>query len=673
MQKNKNTINRSLKNKKAQPKFVARLSKPSRMTVTIAIVVLFSALFAYVAAVRYQVGNSNAGSAALPFDLPSNATLKGSPKKVFAHYFTPYPISLDNKAATTDYYTNGYLNPAGESGKHAAYGGLLRDRPLARAPIASNYQLEDMKTEIRRASEAGLDGFTVDMLGLSGTHWDRLKLLLQAAPQVDGNFKIMLMPDSNSGATNDAAALAASIASIANSPAVYKLSDGRLVVSPFYPEKRGAAYWQNFISIMKNQYGITVAFVPCFLNYNANAAAFAPFSYGFSNWGNRSPALNASLASNIADAHAKGKIWMQPVSVQDSRPNQGIYDEANNTENLRVTWNAAIANNAEWVQIPTWNDFSEGAQISPSANNNWGPLDISSYYLTRYKTGTWPTIKRDVLYVSHRKQPAAAKPTGGQTKLMTLRGGSSPARDTVEVLSVLPAAGNITVKVGASSYSYSAPAGLSSKTYPLSSGTVYASLSRNNALATDVTSPFAITTSPVVQNLQYHFVVSSRDGKQYAAPAQPVTPAPAPSTPAPSPTPPANPDPVTAPAPPADSPDPVAVITPGTVTEEPIKVSGGDIVINPTTPSDTVKVSVNGKVQPTNIVNTTNLTNGKHTIEIEENGVVTKQEIEVTNPLPRAALNEVKDKPVVFGSGFAAVVASLGVAIRWALIGKFFF
>ena len=45
----------------------------------------------------------------------------------------------------------------------------------------------------------------------------------------------------------------------------------------------------------------------------------------------------------MADAHGRGGIWMQPVSVQDERPNQSLYDEADNSENLRVTWTAAIA------------------------------------------------------------------------------------------------------------------------------------------------------------------------------------------------------------------------------------------------------------------------------------------------------------------------------------------
>lgn len=56
---------------------------------------------------------------------------------MFAHYFTPYPLSLDNASADGDYYTRNYLNPGGESGKHEKYGGLLRDRPLPTPPKAA--------------------------------------------------------------------------------------------------------------------------------------------------------------------------------------------------------------------------------------------------------------------------------------------------------------------------------------------------------------------------------------------------------------------------------------------------------------------------------------------------------------------------------------------------------
>jgi len=64
-----------------------------------------------------------AADSAWPFDQPSLSVLRQSPKKVFAHYFPPFPLSLDNKSPANDYYTMGYLSPAGESYKHLYCGG----------------------------------------------------------------------------------------------------------------------------------------------------------------------------------------------------------------------------------------------------------------------------------------------------------------------------------------------------------------------------------------------------------------------------------------------------------------------------------------------------------------------------------------------------------------------
>ena len=220
----------------------------------------------------------------LAVDMPSQTVLKGSTHKVFAHYFPPFPISIDNKDASVDYYATQYLTPDGESGKHIGYGGSLRERPLPRdVDLSADWQLDDMKSEVTHADAAGLDGFTVDILGLTGTNWTRIPLLLQAAQAVDPNFKIVLMPDATSSDVSDSNALAASIASLVTSyaSALYTLPDGRIVISPFDPETLGAAWWQTWLSTLDTQYSIKVAFVPCFLNYGANVAAFDSFSYGF--------------------------------------------------------------------------------------------------------------------------------------------------------------------------------------------------------------------------------------------------------------------------------------------------------------------------------------------------------------------------------------------------------
>src|ERR1700761_7723884 len=66
----------------------------------------------------------------LPFAMPSLDALFNSPKKVFAHYFYPFPLTLQNKVASEDYYNTQHLSRNGESGKWAANGGYLRQRPL---------------------------------------------------------------------------------------------------------------------------------------------------------------------------------------------------------------------------------------------------------------------------------------------------------------------------------------------------------------------------------------------------------------------------------------------------------------------------------------------------------------------------------------------------------------
>jgi Glycosyl hydrolase family 71 len=477
----------------------------------------FCALVVLIIAVSGDEGFEAKGASinSLPFDMPASSTLSASSHKVFAHYFPVFPISMDNKPSGEDSYTTQFLNPEGQGGKYAATGGFIRERPLPRAVnLSTNWQLDDMETEVRRASGAGLDGFAFDILSVSGVYWNRLKLLLEAAAIVDPNFRIMLRPASDASDVSDPQALASAIAGIANDPGVFHLSDGSLVVSPFAPESQGAPWWANWIDIMQDQYGIKIALVPCFVRYSAsNTSAFAPLSYGLSSWGNRSPDPDQSAgAITIDDAHALGKIWMQPVSAQDERPNSGVYWEADNTENYRCTWNAAINDGADWVMIPTWNDYSEGTEISPSTHIGWGFLDLASYYLTRFKTGQWPTIVRDVIYVSHRVQFANALPqaSGGEKKLMKLVS-RSPARDAVEVLSFLTAPSIVEVNIGDKTQEVSVPAGESAVLLELAPGAISAQVIRNGQSIISVNSPFFVQTNFPIQNEQYYMVTNGRE------------------------------------------------------------------------------------------------------------------------------------------------------------------
>ncbi|WP_254705703.1 glycoside hydrolase family 71 protein [Streptomyces vilmorinianum] len=450
-------------------------------------------------------------STALPFDLPPTAELRRSGKLVFAHYFTPYPLSLDNEPAERDYYTRNYLTPHGEKGKHRAYGGLLRDRPLPVAPEAGNWQLAHLRQEIRTARDAGLDGFTLDLLSAGGRNWDRAELLLRAAHEEDPGFRIQLMPDMTALTATTPAELADSLARLARHPAAHRLPDGRLVVSPFKAEEKEPDWWREMMRDLETRHGIRTALVPLFLDFTAERERYAAISHGFSEWGARSPGRQDGAAADAQRAHRLGKIWMQPVSVQDARPNQGVYDEAGNTETLRASWGAALESGADWVQLTTWNDYSEGTHFAPSLHNGYAYLDLTSYYLTRFKTGDWPRIVRDTVYLTSRVQFVDDTPSARlQPQLIEPRSGTATPRDTVEVLSFLTAPAQVRTDTGGTAGGHRAPTGVHAELLPLRPGHSSATVVRDGKTTTTVTSRYPVRRAVDKQDLQYYAVTSGR-------------------------------------------------------------------------------------------------------------------------------------------------------------------
>ncbi len=146
------------------------------------------------------------GSACMPFAMPPPTTLFGSSRRVFAHYFYPFPLSIDDQPAASDYYNTQYLTPGGENGKWLAHGGYLRQRPLP-VPVgsASTFVLDNMEREVRLAIAGGITGFTVDVLSANqAAAGSQLQNILQAAQLVDSRFAIVAMLDLSALAEADA-------------------------------------------------------------------------------------------------------------------------------------------------------------------------------------------------------------------------------------------------------------------------------------------------------------------------------------------------------------------------------------------------------------------------------------------------------------------------------------
>ncbi|HEY2782766.1 MAG TPA: glycoside hydrolase family 71 protein [Steroidobacteraceae bacterium] len=443
----------------------------------------------------------NAGAvtddACLPFSMPDAGALFSASKKVFAHYFYPFPLSVGNKSPSDDYYNRHYLNKDGERGKWAAMGGYLRQRPL---PVGvnsdRNWQLSNMQQEVRMAIARGITGFTIDVLSpkeVSGSD-THLQLLLSAAQSVDPRFKILVMPDI-SALKSDADTVVKIIAAVAPSSAAFRLDDGRLVVSAFNAGANSADWWAGVLGQLKSR-GISVAFVPTFLGWKGQAAAFAPISYGFADWGTATARAADAMKGDPDLAHKNyGKIYMMPVDPQQYRPKSSIYWEAGNSAAFRNGWMSAISGNADWVQIVTWSDFSESSQIEPYTDASLRPdigtgfYDLNAFYATWFLTGKQPTISHDVLYYFYRREASNATAAAQSTpnKIM-----NSSAEDNIELLAFLTAPGELKITIAGQSVTQNAPAGVTSFKVPSAPGVPVFSLSRGGAQVFSFQGPIQI-------------------------------------------------------------------------------------------------------------------------------------------------------------------------------------
>jgi Glycosyl hydrolase family 71 len=418
--------------------------------------------------------------------MPSSTTVFNAAKKVFAHYVASFPLSIDNQAAAGDYYNRQYLTKNGESNKWAAEGGYIRSRPLGVNPsAASKFQQLNLETEIRSAIARGISGFTFDIMSTSQVTSSNspLNLMLAAATAVDSRFKIIAMPDLTVLGTNSAAIIEI-VEAIAKSPAAYRLSDGRLVISAFDASLDSAGWWASVLTQLTAK-GIKTAFVPTFLNWTLSADLFAPFSYGFGDWGGATAAVSNEMEGDSAIVHKEfDKVFMMPADPQQFRPKDFEFWEAGNSAAFRAAWASSINGDADWVQMVTWNDFSESSQIEPATDTTLnrtigtGFYNLTGYYASWFVTGHQPAITHDVLYWFYRREPTSAKQTA-QAKSDHIYTGT--ADNQIELVAFLTAPGTLKVTFGGHTYTENAPAGMTSFKVPTGAGTPNFTLSRSGS------------------------------------------------------------------------------------------------------------------------------------------------------------------------------------------------
>ena len=130
-------------------------------------------------------------------------------------------------------------------------------------------------------------------------------------------------------------------------------------------------------------------------------------------------------------------IFCAGIAVGYIGQGSSFYRPFLNSGTLRSNWEAALANQANWVCLTTWNDYIESTQFEPSVINRDNLLRINREYLAQWR-GV-PSVPRppQVIYSYHEEVVLGDDMT---LEVMNFSYTTAPASATVRLLD---AAGNV--------------------------------------------------------------------------------------------------------------------------------------------------------------------------------------------------------------------------------------
>jgi len=218
--------------------------------------------------------------------------------------------------------------------------------------------------------------------------------------------------------------------------------------------------------------------------FNTFPALDGFFFFGAAGYGPELATANALLADKWVGA---GKIFMASVTpfYRGLGGNYRVY-EPRGFEAMAQEWEAAIAHEATWVEIVTWNDWGEASYICPFGKpketelweGNWGKelshtgfLDAMRYYIDWYHNGAPPAITRDELFYAYRLHP---KDVPGRIKpaeeTLGLPSRVEALEDNVSVMCLLKAPAKVTIHSGDTSREFAVAAGAHHLAMPFALG-----------------------------------------------------------------------------------------------------------------------------------------------------------------------------------------------------------
>ena len=291
--------------------------------------------------------------------------------------------------------------------------------------------VEDYKREIVAAQSLGIDGFALNCGGwFKEGYKTRATLIYEAARQLNTGFKLFISADYCCG--NGLEETRDMVETFRDHPNQFRY-DGKPVLSSFGGE--GTKGLAEFIqSEFQSKPGKEIVWVPYFYPktyhehpepadvdqvFNDYPHLDGYFYFGATGTGAEITRSNHLLAQKWLGA---GKLFM--AGVTPYYRSFGRLSETDGFKAMAQEWEGAIRDGANWVEIVTWNDWSEKTYVAPfgppDKTDLWGGnfgkinydhvayLEASLYYMDWFKTGVQPKITKDKIFYFYRTEPKAA-------------------------------------------------------------------------------------------------------------------------------------------------------------------------------------------------------------------------------------------------------------------------
>ena len=390
-------------------------------------------------------------------------------------------------------------------------------------------------SDIQTAAAAGIDGFALNM-GSDSWQPDRVADAYSAAESYGTDFKLFLSLDMTSlgcGSSSAAANLVSLVSTHASHPNQAKY-DGKVLVSTFagsdctFGSSSSDAWESLFISALSAA-GVDIFFVPSVFS---DISTFSSDSWmdGELNWNSAWPMSSTPLSESSTDASyisALGsKAYMPAISPfffthfgANSWNKNWLYMSDDWLYASRWEQVIAMRDEASMTEILTWNDYGESSYIGPiegalpSGSDAWVDgfdhtdlLPLTKYYATAFKTGAYPAVTEDKVFLwsrPHTHDATASDDSVGRPTNWDI------TEDYLYAVVLATEASTVTLTSGSTTSTFSVDAGLTKLKLASEAGGIGATIARDGSTVASYTSSgFDYTSSPTTYNYNY-FVGSS--------------------------------------------------------------------------------------------------------------------------------------------------------------------